>query len=305
MKFGICLPIRLDADAQSNIEIAKAAEEMGFDSVWASDHVVIPAGRTGMFSEYFYDPFILLTYIAAETSKILIGTSVIILPYRNPVVTAKTASTLDLVSGGRLIFGVGPGWLREEFEALGVQFDMRGRMTDEYIKAIRTLWEEDRPEYEGEFCSFSGIKFYPKPLQKPRPPIWIGGSSGRALRRAALLGDGWQPTWASPADVGEGITAIKSIADEAGRDPADLTFSVRNRLKILKSDAGGKGSNDQRPNEPSFSLRGNAGEIADYIAQYGELGVSHIVFDPDADDLKEIFYMMEAVSKKIMPVFGD
>lgn len=305
MKFGICLPIRLDADAQANIDIAKAAEDLGFDSVWASDHVVIPSGRSGIYTEYFYDPFMLLTYIASETSKILIGTSIIILPYRNPVVTAKMAATLDVISGGRLIFGVGPGWMREEFEALGIPFNARGRMTDEYIETIKSLWEDEDPVFEGEFCSFSGIKFEPRPLQQPRPPVWIGGSSDRALRRAALLGDGWHPTWVSPGDVGEGIKKIQSIAEEEGRGAKNLTYCVRNRVAILESGAGAGDLSGKKSREPAFSMRGTADEITDYIGEYGSLGVSHMVFDPDAEDVGEIYYMMDILSKRILPSFRD
>lgn len=305
MKFGICLPIRLDTDVHTNVRIARAAEDLGFDSVWASDHIVIPFRRSGMFTEHFYDPFILLTFIASETSKIQIGTSIIILPYRNPVVAAKMAATLDVLSGGRLIFGAGPGWMREEFEALGVPYDARGRMADEYIRIIRTLWEMDDPEFKGEFFSFSHIKFEPKPVQKPGPPVWIGGSSGRALERAALLGDGWQPTWVSPGDVGEGIKKIKSISEKEGRDPGKLTYSVRNRVNILVSGAGAGDLSVKKSNEPAFSMRGPGAEIADYIDEYRRLGVSHIAFDPDADDVGEIYDMMEILSKEILPAFKD
>jgi len=126
----------LNLEAQSNINIAKRAEELGFDSVWVSDHVVMPEKHTGMFSEVFYDPLMLLSCIAAETSKIKIGTSVIILPYRNPVVVAKMIATLDVFSEGRVIFGVGPGWMREEYDALSVPYERRGARTNEYIRAI-------------------------------------------------------------------------------------------------------------------------------------------------------------------------
>jgi len=302
MKFGICLPIRLDAGAPANIEIAKTAEALGFDSVWASDHVVIPAGRSGIFTEHFYDPFTLLAFIASGTSRILLGTSVIILPYRNPLVTAKMAASLDVVSGGRLVFGVGPGWMREEFDALGIPYESRGRMTDEYIEIIKTLWEKDDPEYEGEFFSFSDVRFDPKPVQKPGPPVWIAGSSERAMRRAALSGDGWQPTGISPDDIADGIARIRSIADGAGRDAGGMTFSVRNRVKIL-----GPGRETKaEPDIPTvFTMRGTPGKIAEYIHEYMGRGVSHIVFDPDAGGTGEIFDLMEILSKEVLPEFKD
>lgn len=300
MKFGICLPIRLDASAHANVEIAKTAEELGFDSVWVSDHVVIPAKRSGIFTEHFYDPFILLAYIASATTRILLGTSVIILPYRNPLVTAKMAATLDVISNGRLVLGAGPGWMREEFEALGIPYDNRGGMTDEYIEIIKTLWEKDDPEFDGEFFSFSDLRFNPKPVQKPRPPVWIAGSSARALRRAALYGDGWQPTGISPGEAAEGIGKIKSIADEAGRDAGGLTFSVRNRVKIHRP---GRDTNGEPGNAAVYTMRGTPDEITDYVYQYERRGFSHIVFDPDAEDLQEIFYTMETISEEIMPSF--
>lgn len=302
MKFGICLPIRLDAAASTNVKIAKAAEALGFDSVWASDHVVIPARRSGIFTEYFYDPFTLLAFISSVTSRILLGTSVIILPYRNPLVTAKMAASLDVVSGGRLLFGVGPGWMREEFEALGIPYESRGRMTDEYIEIIKTLWEKDDPKYEGEFFTFYDVGFDPKPLQKPGPTVWIAGSSERAMRRAALYGNGWQPTGASPDDVAEGIQKIRSIAVDAGREASGIKFSVRNRVKIL-----GPGlETKSEPNAPTvFTMRGTPDEIAECIQEYKSRGVSHMIFDPDAGDTKEIFDMMETLSKEVLSSFKE
>lgn len=305
MKFGLCLPIRLNADAQTNIKIAKRAEELGFDSIWASDHVIVPEKRLGTFSEYFYDPFVLLSNIAAVTSRIAVGTSVIILPYRNPVVVAKMIATLDVLSKGRVIFGVGPGWMKEEFEALGVPVQSRGRMTNEYIKAVTTLWREDAPEFDGEFCSFSDIKFFPKPVQQPRPPIWIAGASKYAVARAAALGDGWQPTWVTPEDVESGIAGLKSIAKENGRDLENFTFSVRNRLKILSEKDTKTGSAKNENDDAVFTLRGTPGEIREYINRYEETGVTHLVFDPAADDVEEIFYMMKVLADEIIPGFKD
>jgi probable F420-dependent oxidoreductase len=302
MKFGICLPIRIEADAGTNVNIARTAEELGFDSVWASDHVIMPENRVGMFSENFYDPFVLLSYISAETTNISIGTSVIILPYRNPVVVAKMIATIDTLSGGRVIFGVGPGWMREEFETLGVQHNARGRMTNEYLRAIKVLWETDSPDFEGEFVKFSGIKFYPKPHQKPHPPIWIAGSSVHAIKRAVRLGDGWHPTWVSPEDVERGIKELRGIAAGEGRDLRGFAYTVRNRIKIIKD--GGDKFIDKGGNEPSFALRGTIGEITDYIAKYRELGVSHIVFDPDVDNADEIFEIMEQLAEEVLPEFS-
>lgn len=299
LKFGICLPIRLDADAGANVRIAKRAEELGFDSVWASDHVVIPEKRAGIFSDRFHDPFILLSSIAAETSRIIVGTSVVILPYRNPLVTAKMAATLDVLSRGRLVFGVGPGWMREEFEALGVPFESRGRMTDEYIAAIEELWQSERPEFHGEFVEFSGVGFYPKPVRASGPPIWIAGSSRRALGRAALLGDGWQPTAVSPGDVRAGMDEIFRIAADAGRGLDGFVFSLRNRLGFRDgAEAPGPGTA-----RSMFTLSGTVSRIRDYVAEYMGDGVSHMLFDPDAGNLDEYHRIMETAAEEIIPDF--
>jgi len=301
MKFGICLPIRLSLEAKDNVEIAKAAEDLGFDSVWVSDHVVMPKKHAGMFSEVFYDPLILLSYIAAETFKIKIGTSVIILPYRNPVVVAKMIATLDVLSEGRVIFGVGPGWMREEYDALSVLYEKRGARTSEYIRAIKELWMSDEPSFEGEYCNFSNIKFYPKPTQKPHPPIFIAGSSDYALRRAAYYGDGWQPTWVSPGDVKDGIPKLETMAAEKGRDLSSFTYSVRNRLHIVDADYEAKNDNIFESDDPPFLLRGTVAEITDDIKSYEDLGVSHIVLDPVVENLDEIYNTMEIVSRDILP----
>jgi probable F420-dependent oxidoreductase len=300
MEFGICLPIRLSLTARDNIEIAKSAEILGFDSIWASDHIVMPEKHLGSFSEVFYDPFMLLSYIASETSTINLGTSVIILPYRNPVVVAKMVATLDQLSEGRIMFGVGPGWMREEYGALSVPFEKRGARTNEYIEAIKELWVNDDPKYEGDFCSFSNIKFYPKPQQEPHPPIFIAGASDYAIKRAVKYGDGWQPTWVSPEDVEEGKTKLEKIAKETGRDLSNFIYSVRNRLHIVDSNYDMTKEDNSGSGDPPFLLRGTVDQIVEYVKQYQQLGVSHIIFDPVSDDLDGIFNTLEVVSKEII-----
>jgi probable F420-dependent oxidoreductase len=304
MKFGIALPILRDVKLQVNIEIAKRAEELGFDSIWASDHVVVPNKYVGRFSEVFYDPFILLTSIAAQTNKIKIGTSVIILPYRNPLVVAKMIATMDEFSEGRVIFGVGAGWMSEEFETLGVPLKERGKRTDEYIKIFKELWEKDDPRFEGEFYKFSNIKFYPKPHQKPHPPIWIGGSSEKAIRRAVELGDGWQPTWLSPDDMETKLNYLKSIARESRRELKNFVFSVRNRLRIFNKGEKGIQEIEIGGGRPPFSLCGTAEEITNYIQRFKEIGVSHVVVDVLVKNDEEMFDMMERFAGEIIPILG-
>ena len=303
MKFGICLPIRLEASAQENVSIALKAEGLGFDSVWVSDHIVMPEKHRGMFSEIFYEPFTLLTYISAVTSTISLGTSVIILPYRSPLVTAKQIATLDTLSGGRVMFGVGPGWMKEEFDSLGVPIQGRGKRTDEYISAIRELWVSESPEFSGEFCTFRGIKFEPKPLQDPHPPVLIAGASKFALKRAAFLGDGWQPTWVTLEDVETGIASIKKLAKEANRDLDGFIYSVRNRVKIFETNDQKESYISKQPTSAPFSLQGTLDEIKTYVAGYAKAGVSHMVFDPAADSLDEIYSTMDILAGEIISYF--
>lgn len=303
MKFGICLPIRLSLEARDNVDIARTAENLGFDSIWVSDHVVMPKKHLGSFSEVFYDPFMLLSNIAALTSTITLGTSVIILPYRNPVVVAKMIATLDVLSEGRVAFGVGPGWMKEEYEALSSPFEKRGSRTNEYISAIKELWVSDDPKFEGEFCSFSNIKFYPKPKQNPHPPIFIAGSSDYAIKRAVNYGDGWQPTWVSPEDVKDGISKLEQFAYQKGKDLSNFTYSVRNRLDIVGIGSENSNSNSEG-DDPPYVLRGDVDEIISIIKLYDEIGVSHLVLDPVGQSVDDIFKTIEVVSKEIIPVIN-
>ena len=297
MKFGICLAIRRDASLDFNLKLGTAAEKMGFDSVWASDHVVIPEKVSGSFTRLFYDPVVTLAAIASCTKSIMVGTSVIILPYRNPVVLAKSLSTLDNFSDGRLVFGVAAGWLEPEFDALGVPFEKRSDLTDEYLGIITELWKSQNPEYSGQFFTFKEIKFEPKPVQKPRPRIWIGGNSGKVLKRAVRYGDCWHPTWLHPGQVSERIEQIRSIARDEGRDLSDFTFSVRNRIDLRKGALASAGGNGM------FVFSGSADNIRKQVEQYMNAGVSYIVFDPEANSDDENMEVAEMISMKIIEYY--
>lgn len=214
--------------------MAAQLEEIGFSSLWLPDHVVVfekyqpnyaysedglppYAPRQGWF-----DPMFALAAIAAHTSKIRIGTDILILPQRNPVIVAKEAVALDHLSGGRFNLGVGLGWSSEEYAALGVPFERRGARFEEYIAAMTTLWQDDNSTFEGEFVSFRDAVALPKPVQRPRIPVLVGGQGKRALRRAARLGDGWI-SWQLPLDeLGSTVDQLDAECEAAGRDPASL-----------------------------------------------------------------------------------
>jgi probable F420-dependent oxidoreductase len=222
------------------VAVAQRAEEAGFDSLWTVEHVVVPGGY---LSRYPYsrdgrmpgtedtpipDPLIWLAYVAARTRLIKLCTGVLILPQRSPVVTAKAVATLDVLSAGRVVLGVGVGWLREEFEAIGVPFEDRSRRTEEAIEAMRVLWREPSPTFDGTYFRFQDARMWPKPVQGT-VPIVIGGHSPAAARRAGRLGDGYFPASAHPNDLPELVAIMRRAAAEAGRDPAQIEITMAGR----------------------------------------------------------------------------
>jgi probable F420-dependent oxidoreductase len=218
--------------------IAAAAERAGFESFWVAEHLVIPAsyttyyqrspdGKVPEFYAHLADPFVALAIAAQATSRIRLGTSVCLLPERNPIETAKAAATLDLYSGGRLMLGVGAGWFPEESAIMGVDFKRRWRHLRESVEAMRELWSKPEVGYEGEIIKFPPVRLFPKPAQKPCPPIFLGAHDpGPALKRVARWADGWMPGGLSPQQAAEFIPQIKRMARENGRDPERMEFSV-------------------------------------------------------------------------------
>jgi probable F420-dependent oxidoreductase len=236
MKFGLrYASIGRYANGPAAVELAQAAEAAGFDSIWTVEHVVVPhayqsrypyspTGRMGAGLEDFPipDPLIWLAYIASATRTIKLGTAILILPQRNPVVTAKAVATLDhLAGGGRVLLGIGVGWLAEEFAALGVPFEDRGARTDEYVAAMRTLWTQERATFKGRFVSFNDV--FCRPLPAAPIPIIVGGDTKAAARRAGRLGDGYFPARGAPAELFE---EMRRAAVEAGRDPKTIEMTV-------------------------------------------------------------------------------
>ena len=235
MKFGVSL---MRVSYKGAVPVAKAAEALGYDSLWAADHLVWPveyaanypydkSGRPAVPPDVpTLDCWSYLTWLAAHTRTIQLGTAVYILPLRDPLVTARAAMTVDVLSGGRLLFGLGAGWLAEEFQFAGLDYRTRGRRMDECIEAIERLWTLDTPSYEGSLVKIGKVKFEPKPVRKPRPPFIIGGESDAALRRAARLGDGWIGVPHTPEEAAgmvKKILAWRADGPLAGR-PMDITI---------------------------------------------------------------------------------
>ncbi len=289
MNFGITLPnFGKYADKNEILKLALTAQELGFDSLWFSDHVIIPNSHQG-FGDVFYDPLITLSYVAAKTHSIRLGTSVIILPYRNPVVLAKMISTLDQLSAGRVILGVGAGWMEKEFEALGVPFNERGAITNEYIEVLKILWTEDEPKFKGKYYKFSDLKFLPKPYQKPHPPIFVGGGSKKSIERAVSLSDGWHPVGLTPKELREKLIYVEELLEKNDKD--NFSISLRRNLEI---------NNDKNINEED-TLRGPIEKIIEGIREYKRLGVNHLILHFLSGTSEGVLSAMSTFSKEIKP----
>ncbi len=315
MKYGFSVPTRGPlAKADSLLALARHAEEMGFDFIGVSDHIIIPAD---IRSRYPYslsgefagaDPgecleqLTLIAFLAAATSKIRLLTTVTVLPHRNPVHTAKIMSTIDALSGGRLIAGCGVGWMREEFEALGAPpFDRRGAVSDEYLRAFKELWTSDAPSFQGEFVSFDNVRFVPQPVQKPHPPIWIGGESPPALRRAGRLGDAWYPIGSNPRfpmetldQINRGMDTVRQHAVAAGRDPKEVTLSYS---AGWYKDSGA----ELRSDGSRRLLTGDSDDVAGDITALAGAGVDHLSLGFLSDTLKGALGQLERFSSVVRP----
>ena len=220
--------------------MAKKAEDLGFESIWYAEHAAVPVKSDSPFPatggeipwtySHFTDPYIALARASAVTSKIKLGTGITLVPERNPLLLAKEISTLDRYSGGRFQFGIGTGWLREETELMGGDFDHRWTQTREAIEVMKELWTKEEAEYHGQYFDFPLVKSYPKPIQTPHPPIILGGMAKNVLRRVIAHADGWMPNRVTPAEVEESRKKLDAMAAEAGRDPKSITITVYGQM---------------------------------------------------------------------------
>lgn len=282
-------------------EVAQAAEELGYDSVWVMDHVVVPdVPEAKQFTPLVYDPFLTLAYVAAQTKRIRLGTSVLIVPYRSPLVQAKMLSTLDALCHGRLIVGVGVGWLSQEFEALGVPFDKRGALTDEYLAAMKALWVSDGPaNFHGPTTHFENVLCEPRPVQRPHPPLWIGGGSEAALRRAAKLGSAWHPSSRYSETMAEKAAMLRRMAAADQREPPAI--QMRATLHLLP---------EKDPSTTRESLIGTPEEVRSAIRGYAAIGVDGFVLDTfygsslvENKDPGEVITTLQRFADALMPEF--
>lgn len=309
--FGCSMPSRGPmASPEALISLAQRAEDLGYDSVWVSDHIILPREVSSFYpyspdgvatftpDQPYYEPIATLNFLAGCTHRVRLGTHVLILPYRNPVLTAKMLATLDVLSRGRVILGAGVGWMEEEFRALGLSnFAQRGAVTNEYLRLFKELWTSREPEFHGEHYDVAGAGFLPKPVQQPHPPIWVGGHTGPALRRAAELGDGWMPIGLRPPAVLEPeelaakIARLRTLTRRAGRpeDAVALCFST---------DIGF----ERAPGPSRRMMTGVPEQIAADLRQYQDLGVRNFILGFRADSVAGQQEVMERFAREVMPL---
>jgi probable F420-dependent oxidoreductase len=293
MNYGVVLPIwqLTIAEAES---LAMRAEELGLDGVFVPDHILAKPATTQHYGGHWPDPFALLAFLAGRTRRIQLGASVIVLPYRNALVAAKAAATVDQASGGRFIFGVGVGWDEAEFVDLKLPFRERGRLSDDYIRAIKAAWAADVPEYKGQYVSFAGATFSPRPTQRPHPPIWVGGSpatlSNPAVRRCAELGDAWHPLALSLEDIEKGYATLRDLAAKGGRREG-IGLAPRNALDLTDSPRGAGRA----------AFQGSVGEIATDIRRVRGLGAAWMTFDLPRAGVPAMMRAMERLAREVKP----
>jgi probable F420-dependent oxidoreductase len=287
IQFGFSLTGRgVLADRNAITDLARRADRLRYDSIWVTDRLLIPIESTSAYpystsgklpigpDEPWLEALTAVTYLLAITERIHVGTSVLVIPYRNPVMTAKALATADYLSGGRVILGAGAGWLREEFEGLGVPFEDRGARTVESLRIMKEIWTKSRVRFEGRFFHIpesGGVR--PHPAQRPHIPIWMGGHTDAALRRVVAIADGWHPLGLRPpvelypSEMTERVLRLRELAEAAGRDPGSITITFKGPIGF-----------DQTAN-PRVPLTGSAAQIVEDLQAYVAAGVTHFVLD--------------------------
>ena len=311
MQYGFGLPVRGElANYDGIVAMVRAGERLGFTSATIADHVVFP---TSVQSQYPYDSsgihpstgdaievLSLMAFAAGATETLRFVASVLILPHRNPVLTAKMIATIDVLSRGRVTLGVGVGWMREEFEALGApDFDKRGAVSDEYLQIFKKLWSPGPVEHQGVHYSFAPLRCEPLPIQRPHPPIWVGGHSRAALRRTARFANGWHPLGTvdtaplRPAEFATMLRSLKRMTEAEGRDFTALTIAYAARLHETPQPID---SNDR------MQFSGSTQQLIDDVETYRKLGVTHLSFDFRRPSLNETLDRMAWFARDVMAV---
>ncbi|MFQ5857560.1 MAG: LLM class F420-dependent oxidoreductase [Anaerolineae bacterium] len=310
MKLGVFLPVSGRAAVpEVLIDAARQAETLGFDSVWAAERLVNPwvmetpypysaAGQWFVPPDIpFLEPLTCLAFLAGCTEEVSLGISVAVLPFRHPLYTARVATSIDTLSKGRLILGVGIGWMVEEFEALGIPFKQRAGMSNEQLQIFGLLWEEERPRFEGRHYRFDEVAVSPRPVQDPRFPIWVGGESEPAQRRAARYGDAWFSYFVkiTPQDLAARFASVRKLAAEAGRDPSEVHLCCCRPIEVTQ---------DPTPQEED-SLRGTPEQLVEALKRYQEVGVEHMSLQFMVGRWPERKVQIERFGREVIPALRD
>lgn len=291
---GVTLPFSNALSTyESLLRMARTVDDAGFDSVWMADHLTGPSPNG---TEAWFDVITLLANLCAHVPRLVVGTDVVVVAHRHPVVTAKMLTTLDHVSGGKLIVGAGVGYIEKEFSDLGVPFDARGRYTDECLQVWKAMWGPGRASFSGEFFQLEDVVSEPKPVQPGGPPVWVGSAAPPVLRRAVRFADGWHPISLSIDQYASGSRTLGSLAEEEGRS-APLTLSYSGMYGMVEPDA--------RTAEGRFPLTGNPDQVLGDIEQLRSLGVTNFVFRPGGIgrtfSTAEICDQIEFIAQSVLP----
>ena len=284
------------ADTEAISQTAIKAEALGFDALFVNDHVIVDDGARSEPWRNVYDPLMTLAYVAGFTSRVMLGTSVLIMPYRNPIVTAKMVATLDRLSGGRAIAGIGAGWSQPEYDALGVPYHERGARTDEYLRIWQACWAPGATSFHGRFFDFDDMHVNPKPVQQPHPPVWVGGSGKPSLRRAARFGDVWQPTPTALPDLIANRAYLHDYCAEIGRaDPPRTRMSFRVNFSHITGSVAPSGG---RP-----TGQGSPTEVAADLNRYRqEAGLDEFQFNFNGSgSLQNLLDSMDVLIQDVLP----
>ena len=306
MKFGVTIPglflypviaqpWEAALSGEEILRIARSAEELGFDWISVPDHIIMPNEEVEVMGPRWAEAFTSIAVIAGATKSIRVTNSILILPYRDPILLAKMVSTLDFLSGGRLIVSVAVGHTQREFEILGVPYDKRGAITDEYLRAMKELWTSDNPTFSGEHVQFHDVTFEPKPVQKPHPPIWIGGNARPVIRRAAALADGWAPWLMTPERLREGLDYLhEQPAFQNRTTPFEI---VTDTLEMQV---------DEETHEQTgeTTILTGKDEIIDRIGRYQDAGMTGTgAVIPPVDSLEQYLERMQWFREEVVTVF--
>jgi probable F420-dependent oxidoreductase len=298
MKLGICLPhYGRPIEVPRMLEVARRADERGLDSVWVTDHVIVPDQAHVIYREHMLDPLAILPWLAGVTARVSLGTSVVILPYRSPIPVAKLLASVDVLSGGRLMVGAAIGWLEGEFDALGVPFKERVSRSEEALELFRTLWTQAHPEIVTRHHHLHDVTFSPMPLQKPRPPLYVGGNSEGALRRVARHGDGWHATATTHEAFRQGVETVRRFWKEAGRE-GEPALSLRIPILI---DGVHRPAVDMALIRGRHVIGGPVARIVEELRGYQALGCEHIALEVSYSTYPAILQTVDIIAERLRP----